>query len=179
MHSITVILRRFLSTKYRGLIMSNIHRTHYQSEIGWMEIIGTTDAVTAINFVDKPVDACDFVPGVLQDCVRQLSEYFEGSRLAFSVMLDPPGTLFQREVWLALQAVPYGTTITYTQLAKQINRPKAQRAVGSANGRNGISIIVPCHRVIGSDGRLRGYGSGLWRKAWLLNHEKRHLSAAV
>lgn len=144
-----------------------------------MEIIGTRDAVRAINFVNNPVGDSEFIPDVLYDCVRELGEYFEGSRLTFSVRLDPPGTAFQHEVWQALEAVPYGTTTTYSQLAQHINRPKAQRAVGSANGRNGISIIVPCHRVVGSDGRLRGYGSGLWRKAWLLNHEKRHLSAAM
>ncbi len=103
--------------------------------------------------------------------MQQLSEYFEGARQQFSLPLAPPGTAFQHRVWLALQQVPYGTTVTYQDLAERLGKPTAARAVGSANGCNPIAIIVPCHRVIGRDGRLRGYASGLHIKRQLLQHE--------
>ncbi|HVF32598.1 MAG TPA: methylated-DNA--[protein]-cysteine S-methyltransferase [Acidimicrobiales bacterium] len=102
----------------------------------------------------------------------QLEEYFAGTRTTFDVELDLVGTPFQVEVWTALCAIPYGETISYAELARRIGRPAAVRAVGSANGRNPVSIIVPCHRVIGADGRLTGYGWGTERKAWLLDHER-------
>ena len=103
--------------------------------------------------------------------VAQLEEYFAGDRKVFDVPLRFEGTPFQETVWRALQSIPYGTTWTYGQLAEEIGRPGASRAVGLANGRNPISIIVPCHRVIGSDGSLTGFGGGLGRKEWLLRHE--------
>lgn len=103
---------------------------------------------------------------------RQLEEYFTGKRRSFSVPLCTPGSAFQNEVWKALQTIPYGETRTYSQQANVIAKPAAVRAVANANGMNKISILVPCHRVIGSDGHLTGYGGGLWRKQWLLNLEK-------
>jgi len=104
----------------------------------------------------------------------QLADYFAGRLASFSVPLAMAGTPFQFLVWTALQAVPYGTTISYGQLAAQLGRPSAARAVGLANGKNPVSIIVPCHRVIGSDGSLTGYGGGLERKKYLLAMERRH-----
>jgi methylated-DNA-[protein]-cysteine S-methyltransferase len=104
----------------------------------------------------------------------QLEEYFAGTRQAFDLPLAAEGTDFQRRVWDALLGIPYGTTISYLELARRIGDPKAVRAVGLANGRNPISIIVPCHRVIGSDGSLTGYGGGIERKRWLLQHEASH-----
>ena len=110
----------------------------------------------------------------LVDAVRQLSEYFAGSRREFDLPLRLNGTLFQTRVWRELTEIPYGTTWSYGELAKRIDKPSASRAVGLANGRNPISILVPCHRVIGADGSLTGYGGGLDRKRWLLAHEGLH-----
>jgi methylated-DNA-[protein]-cysteine S-methyltransferase len=106
------------------------------------------------------------------DVRRQLGEYFDGSRTTFDLPLDLAGTRFQVEVWSALRDIPYGHTIGYGELAARIGRPTAARAVGAANGRNPISIVIPCHRVIGGDGSLTGYGWGVERKAWLLDHER-------
>ena len=113
----------------------------------------------------------------LEACVRQLGEYFAGQRKTFTVPLRPRGTDFQRRVWGALAEIPYGATSTYADIARTVGRPAAVRAVGSANGRNPVSILIPCHRVIGGDGRLVGYGGGLWRKAWLLAHERKFARA--
>ena len=108
---------------------------------------------------------------------HQLTEYFAGTRRSFDLPLDAAGTHFQQEAWAALQQIPYGQTRTYQQQAAVIGRPAAMRAVGTANGRNPISIIVPCHRVIGANGSLTGYGGGLDAKQWLLAHEAEHASA--
>lgn len=107
-------------------------------------------------------------------CKLQLSEYFTGTRESFNLPLDQEGTLFQKEVWSNLSTIPFGKSTSYGEIAKQIQNPKAVRAVGAANGKNPISIIVPCHRVIGNNGKLTGYAGGLKRKAWLLNHENIH-----
>ena len=109
---------------------------------------------------------------LLADAARQLAEYFAGGRLEFDLPLQLIGTPFQRQVWNALAEIPYGETWSYAQLARRIGNPKACRAVGLANGSNPISIIVPCHRVIGANGSLTGYGGGLERKRWLLAHER-------
>jgi methylated-DNA-[protein]-cysteine S-methyltransferase len=108
---------------------------------------------------------------VVQETVRQLKAYFAGKRQDFDLTLAPSGTVFQRQTWQALQKIPWGTTISYGELARRLGRPKAVRAVGAANGRNPISIIIPCHRVVGSDGSLTGYGGGLAVKRQLLELE--------
>ena len=102
---------------------------------------------------------------------RQLAEYFARTRTTFDVPLDPAGSAFQRRVWDALRAIPYGTTLSYSELARRLGDPRATRAVGAANARNPIPIIVPCHRVVGASGELTGFGGGLDRKRWLLEHE--------
>jgi len=112
------------------------------------------------------------IPPCLQECVRQLEEYFQGQRRAFSLKLLPRGTEFQQRVWAQLLKVPYGSTASYRDIALALGDADAVRAVGSANGKNPISIIIPCHRIIGSDGKLIGYGGGVWRKEWLLRHER-------
>lgn len=104
-------------------------------------------------------------------CREQLTEFFAGQRQQFDLPLDPQGTEFQRQVWQALAAIPFGETRSYGQLAEGLGRKGAQRAVGAANGRNPISIVIPCHRVIGSDGSLTGYAGGMGRKQWLLAFE--------
>jgi methylated-DNA-[protein]-cysteine S-methyltransferase len=112
---------------------------------------------------------------IFDEVRRQLVEYFEGTRTEFAVDLDPHGTEFQRTVWDSLRRIPFGVTSSYAQQARAINRPTAVRAVASANGRNPISIVVPCHRVIGADGSLTGFAGGLEVKRWLLDHERHHL----
>lgn len=113
-------------------------------------------------------------PSRLRTAARQLKEYFAGTRREFDLPLHPAGTPFQLEVWGALLGIPYGETVSYADIARRIGRPRAVRAVGAANGANPLSIIVPCHRVIGSHGDLVGYGGGLPLKRWLLTHERRH-----
>lgn len=113
----------------------------------------------------------DIIPVELEDCVIQLNEYFEGSRKRFHLNLNPKGTVFQQKVWKALEQIPYGKTLSYLELSKQLGDVKAIRAVANANGKNPLWIIIPCHRVIGSDGSLIGYAGGLHRKKWLLEHE--------
>lgn len=108
-----------------------------------------------------------------REVANQFQAYFAGELYEFDLPLSPSGTSFQLEVWQALQAIPYGQTISYAELARKIGKPRAMRAVGAANGRNPLPIVIPCHRVIGSNGSLTGYGGGLWRKQWLLEHERR------
>lgn len=110
--------------------------------------------------------------------VKEINEYFQGTRKHFDVPLHTPGTDFQNRVWRALQEIPYGETTSYQEIAKRIGNPKAVRAVGTANGMNRIAIVIPCHRVIGSDGKLTGYGGGIWRKDWLIDHEHKYRSAS-
>lgn len=111
------------------------------------------------------------VPPYLQQAVMQLQEYFEGTRTNFDIKLNPSGTEFQKKVWKELLKIPFGKTVSYLDIAKRLGDPKTIRAAASANGKNPLWIIVPCHRVIGSDGSLTGYAGGLWRKKWLLEHE--------
>jgi methylated-DNA-[protein]-cysteine S-methyltransferase len=109
--------------------------------------------------------------GEIESTVKQFEEYFEGKRTQFDLKLAPEGTEFQKKVWKQLQEIQFGKTLTYQQMANQLGNPKVIRAAASANGRNPISIVIPCHRVIGSDGSLTGYAGGLHRKKWLLEHE--------
>ena len=143
---------------------------YYDSPIGLIEIGGTPDGITSLLFVEeRRPDVTSNV--VCAEGVRQISEYFAGSRQEFDLPILLEGTDFQRQVWTELTVIPFGQTVSYGDLARAIGKPSAVRAVGAANGDNPISIIVPCHRVIGSDGGLTGYGGGLERKQWLLKHE--------
>jgi methylated-DNA-[protein]-cysteine S-methyltransferase len=114
-----------------------------------------------------------------EEIVTQLEAYFAGSLTEFEMPLDPDGTDFQKRVWDGLREIPYGETISYGELARHLGKPGASRAVGLANGRNPIGIVIPCHRVIGADGSLTGYGGGLQRKVWLLEHERAHRGAVA
>jgi len=152
--------------------MNKRHRAYYESEIGLIEITGTEDGILSVDFVeDKSVDN-PIIPSWLRRCVKQLDEYFKGKRREFSVKLLPEGTDFQKKVWNELIKIPFGETLSYKDMASSIGNIKAVRAVGNANGKNKIGIIIPCHRVIGNNGKLVGYGGGLWRKEWLLKHER-------
>ncbi len=150
-----------------------------ESPVGKLQLIATDKALVAVlweNYKPQRVRLDDLVANdqhpVLVETERQLKEYFAGKRKKFSVALDMRGTRFQKDVWEALLAIPFGETRSYAQLAKQLGNPRATRAVGAANGRNPVSIIVPCHRVIGSSGKLTGFAGGLEVKAHLLNLEK-------
>ena len=156
------------------------YKAYYHSPIGWIEIHASFDAVTSIVFCDGPKnDACiDMSESViLAKCVRQLDEYFTGRRMNFNVSVNQKGTQFQQTVWNALLDIPFGKTVSYTDVAKTVNAPRAVRAVGAANGQNKVWIIVPCHRVIGVNGSLTGYAGGLERKKWLLAHEAQVVSS--
>ena len=156
--------------------MDKLFRAYYQSTIGVLELVASTEALTNLDFIEQM--RCDDpkLPMILQQSQQQLSEYFAGQRTTFDLPLAPAGTPFQQQVWQALSQIPCGQTMTYGELAAQIGKPNAYRAVGNANGKNKISLIIPCHRLVGSDGTLTGYGGGLWRKEWLLAHELRMMS---
>jgi methylated-DNA-[protein]-cysteine S-methyltransferase len=148
----------------------------YKSPLGPIEIVGLADCILSLDFVDKEFAGAADLPFWLKNCLKQIDEYFKGKRRRFLLKLDPQGTPFQKLVWRQLEKIPFGEVVSYGELAGIIGKPGASRAVGSANGKNPIAIIIPCHRVIGSDGRLTGYGGGLWRKEWLIKHEKRYRS---
>ncbi len=151
-----------------------IFNTYYHSPIGLLKIVGTENYISEISFFDK-VQKTDSklrkLPPNLINCVEQLIQYFNGASRKFEIPLNQTGTHFQQNVWNALLQIPYGKTFSYLEIAKRIGDAKAVRAVGTANGKNNIAIIVPCHRVIGSNHELVGYAGGLWRKKWLLEHE--------
>jgi methylated-DNA-[protein]-cysteine S-methyltransferase len=151
--------------------MEMIFKTYYSSPIGMIEISGTEDGVTSIIFAEGEGTPAR-IPEVLKDAYSQLDEYFIGKRKVFDLRLSPGGTEFQRKVWMELMNIPCGETLTYKDIAQKLGNSKAVRAVGNANGKNPISIVVPCHRVIGCNGKLTGYAGGLERKAWLIKHEK-------
>lgn len=160
------------------------------SPLGFTKIIGDKDGIASVSvlnnislskgesdnlsFLRKQKSReriTDIIPVELEDCVIQINEYFEGSRKQFDLKLNPEGTDFQKKVWQQLQKIPFGKKMSYLDLSKQLGDVKAIRAVANANGKNPIWIIVPCHRVIVSDGSLTGYAGGLHRKKWLLDHE--------
>jgi methylated-DNA-[protein]-cysteine S-methyltransferase len=152
--------------------------THFDSPLGTMLAIATDDAITDLHIVSGK-----YVPKLGNDCIdspklpvflqlrRELSDYFAGKRKSFDVKLAPEGTEFQKAAWMALTKIPYGQTRTYGEQAAAIGRPKAVRAIGAANGRNPIGVVVPCHRVIGANGTLTGYAGGLDKKEFLLKLE--------
>jgi len=154
--------------------MQQQNRTYYDSPIGILEISGTENGITGVHFVEKKSDSDLAIPSPLKECVQQLNEYFAGDRKEFSLNLLLEGTDFQKKVWNQLMKISYGQAVSYKDVAKAIRNDKAFRAVGSANGRNNIAIIIPCHRVIAHDGTLGGYGGGLGKKEWLLDHEKKY-----
>jgi methylated-DNA-[protein]-cysteine S-methyltransferase len=150
---------------------------HVDSPVGRIRLVGHDRALTGLYLADhhrcpplQPGWAAD--EEAFDDVRQQLDEYFEGTRRDFEVAVELHGSDFQVAVWSALRTVPYGQTTSYSAIANAIGKPAAVRAVGAANGRNPISVIVPCHRVIGADGSLTGYGWGIDRKAWLLDHER-------
>ena len=148
--------------------------TFFDSPLGWVRVTGDETGVSAISCMDTPAAepvGAEVLAGPVQQAVEQLQEYFNGTRQSFDFLMNPAGTTFPQSVWQALLDVPFGTTVSYLALARRMGDEKAIRAVAAANGRNPLWIVVPCHRIIGSDGSLTGYAGGLWRKQWLLEHE--------
>lgn len=142
-----------------------------KTPLGYTEITGNEKGVSKIHVFDHEMIVHDEVPKTLLKATLQLKEYFEGNRIQFDFQLNPKGTEFQKKVWQELLNIPFGKTVSYQELSKKLGNVKAIRAVANANGKNPLWIVVPCHRVIGTDGSLTGYSGGLWRKKWLLNHE--------
>ena len=148
------------------------------SPIGPLTVVASADALVGLYMEEQGSKLPPAEEGhtpLLERVSAQLDEYFEGKREVFDAPLAPEGTDFQRRVWAVLQTIPFGVTCSYAQVARKVGHPSAVRAVGAANGKNPIGIVIPCHRVIGADGSLTGYGGGLPRKRWLLAHEKAEL----
>lgn len=154
-----------------------IYRAYTESPLGLIEISASEEGILSLLFENKiqhPLQptAPEEQPEFLKEALRQISEWLEGKRFSFTLPLAPAGTPFQIRVWEELTKIPFGETSTYGRLAHQLGQPAAIRAVASAIGRNPLNIIIPCHRVVGSQGQLTGYGGELWRKAWLLRFEQ-------
>ena len=152
-----------------------------QSPLGELRLVAGVDELAGVYLPDQEVPAAQLTvrpTRVLAAAAAQLTEFFAGERQEFALALNPVGTSFQQLVWSALRKIPFGETWTYGQLARAIGRPSASRAVGAANSKNPLSIIVPCHRVIGASGELTGYAGGMLAKRWLLDHERAHSMSA-
>jgi methylated-DNA-[protein]-cysteine S-methyltransferase len=153
--------------------MVQLYSSIYKSPVGNLNIQSTDKSITSITYIDshETFASTENMPQIMHQCIKQFDEYFKGVRKSFDLQLQQNGTIFQQNVWQHLASIPFGKTISYLHLSVQIGDAKAVRAVAAANGRNKIAIVVPCHRVIGSNRTLTGYAGGLWRKQWLLEHE--------
>ncbi|BAH05146.1 methylated-DNA--[protein]-cysteine S-methyltransferase [Clostridium kluyveri] len=156
--------------------METPYTCFYSSPIGTMKIDSDDIGINSIVFLnyEPEITTNNNYSIHIKNCITQLDEYFRGTRKNFSIKLHISGTPFREKVWKELLKIPYGHTCSYYDIANSINNKNAVRAVGGANHHNKISIIIPCHRVIGKDGNLTGYGGGLWRKKWLLEHEQKY-----
>ncbi|WP_378185924.1 methylated-DNA--[protein]-cysteine S-methyltransferase [Aquimarina sp. W85] len=153
--------------------ISKVYKVTFKTPLGIACLLGDELGLTVCTLNElETSDSCkDSLPAYFGQAIQQLHEYFEGIRKKFTIPIHPQGTDFQLKVWNQLLTIPYGKTASYLDIAKQLGDPKVIRAAASANGKNPLWIIIPCHRVIGSDGSLTGYAGGLWRKKWLLDHE--------
>lgn len=147
--------------------------------VGFLELHSSKDAITHLKFCDNNAKESAFLPEILLEAKKQLLEYLDGKRLTFELKLSPEGTEFQQKVWNELQKIPFGKTISYQELANKLGDPKVIRAAASANGKNPIGLIIPCHRVIGTSGKLVGFAGGLPRKQWLLEHENKYANGVL
>ncbi|NER09811.1 methylated-DNA-[protein]-cysteine S-methyltransferase [Muriicola jejuensis] len=148
-----------------------MYTAYMKTPLGTAQIQGDKDGISSISVLDAEDNSEMEIPIELKEAVIQLREYFEGTRKRFDLKLNPSGTEFQKKVWEELRNIPYGKRISYLDLSKKLGDVKAIRAVAAANGKNPIWIIIPCHRVVGSQGEMVGYAGGIHRKKWLLNHE--------
>ncbi|RXK85560.1 methylated-DNA--[protein]-cysteine S-methyltransferase [Filimonas effusa] len=156
--------------------MNELHYTYYQSPVGLLKIGGTEQYISEVSFIDNQDQVTHGEPGipdVIHQCTEELIEFFHGARRQFTLPVHQEGTEFQQRVWGELLSIKFGKTISYQELAKKLGDPQVIRAAASTNGKNKIAIIVPCHRVVGSNRSLVGYAGGLWRKKWLLDHENK------
>jgi methylated-DNA-[protein]-cysteine S-methyltransferase len=144
---------------------------YISTPLGVAQLSGDGDGVSVIHVLDGEQEISAEIPTELEAAAKQLAEYFDGARSDFDFPINPKGSDFQKSVWRELLGIPFGKTVSYSDITKKLGDMKAIRAVASANGKNPLWIVVPCHRVIGSDGSLTGYAGGLWRKKWLLEHE--------
>jgi methylated-DNA-[protein]-cysteine S-methyltransferase len=151
--------------------MENIFKTTIETSVGYLELTSDQHFLLSVSFVEKPGVITDFQPDNLKNSVIQLVEYFDGKRKEFDLNLQPAGTDFQLKVWEEVKKIPFGKTVSYLDIAIKTGSKNNTRAVGLANGKNPIPIIIPCHRIIGTNGKLTGYAGGLERKKWLLQHE--------
>lgn len=152
--------------------MNGFDTAYLKSPIGTIEVKYSDKGIVSLYFVDDV--ELNYTIHPVNECITQLEQYFNGERESFELDLDLHGTEFQKSVWIELLKIPFGETESYINIAKKLGNAKKLRAVGNANGKNPVSIIVPCHRVVGADGNLVGYGGGLWRKKWLLEHEQKY-----
>ena len=150
-----------------------MYEVYHHTPLGFAYITADDDYITKISIRDEEHEAQPVTSPLLQEAIKQLDEYFAGKRLIFDFPISQPGSDFQQSVWQNLLQIKYGATMSYAALSNQMRNPLAIRAIAAANGRNNLWVVVPCHRVIGSDGSLTGYAGGLWRKQWLLEHEAR------
>jgi len=150
------------------------HYTSMESPVGRIVLVSNDTHLKSLSFSNEQVDEPDKLPEILLRTVHQLTEYFAGTRFMFDLDIDPDGSGFQKLVWQQLLKVPFGSTKSYREVAVSLGSALNTRAVGTANGKNPIAIIIPCHRIIGSDGKMVGYAGGLDRKKWLLLHEAQH-----
>ncbi len=151
---------------------------HYRSPIGIIKVEETEGKICAISVLDEETEMIEPQTEVLESAVLQLHEYFAGKRSLFDLPVEQSGTPFQQQVWQQLGKVEFGKTQSYLQMANDFGNPLAIRAIASANGKNKLWIVVPCHRIIGKNGELTGYAGGLWRKKWLLQHEAKMVGKA-
>ena len=149
-----------------------MNKAIFETPLGPAIVEGDENGISRLGILEEKVENTSKVPAPLAQAVQQLQEYFAGYRQSFELTLNPAGTDFQKQVWKLLEKIPFGSSCSYMDLAKLYGDPKAIRAIAAANGKNPLWILVPCHRVIGSDGSLTGYAGGLWRKKWLLEHEQ-------
>ena len=152
----------------------NLFFATFNSPLGYINLVSDDSYLLTVSFADIPSSFTYPVPQVLRHTLEQLASYFEGNLTTFSIPVNPHGTLFQKRVWEKLLLIPYGETKSYRDVAISLGSPLYDRAVGSANGKNPIPVLIPCHRIIGKGGRLTGYAGGIWRKKWLLEHELKY-----
>lgn len=148
-------------------------------EEGYFKITSTEESITHLSFEDEKSEPSVVIPPIIERAKNQLKAYLTGKTDAFDLKLEPTGTDFQKRVWTELQKIPFGKTISYLDLAKKLGDEKVIRAAASANGKNPIPLIIPCHRVIGQNGKLVGFSGGLHRKKWLLDHENKHANGVL
>ena len=158
--------------------MDQKFKKYYNSPVGILKLLATDNGLSGLYFVEEKSDG-ENTNQFIENTIQQLDEYFNEGRTEFDLPFDVEGTEFQKRVWAELSKIPFGITKSYLDIAKNLGDRNTLRAVGLANGKNKISIIIPCHRVIGIKGELTGFGGGLWRKKWLLDHESKYIQGSL